>query len=45
MQWVTAELADMTKLFPPNDSAREARLVASLSETDHLPGMDESQIP
>ena len=45
VQWVTAELADMTKLFPPDNAAREARLMASLSEVDHLGDRDESRIP
>ena len=36
VDWVTSELADMTRLFPPDNSAREARLNASLSEVDHL---------
>jgi ADP-heptose:LPS heptosyltransferase len=30
--WATKELAEMTKLFPPDDAAREARLKASLSK-------------
>ena len=36
VQWATAELADMTALYPPDDVAREARLKASLSQIDHL---------
>ena len=36
VQWATAELADMTKLFPSDECAREARLKGSLSEIDHL---------
>ena len=32
----TAELAEMTRLFPPDEAAREARLKASLSDIVHL---------
>jgi hypothetical protein len=31
VEWATRELADMSKLFPPDDAAREARLNANLS--------------
>jgi hypothetical protein len=34
----TAELAEMTRLFPPDEAAREARLQAGLSDVDHLRG-------
>ncbi len=35
-EWVISELADITKLFPPDDAAREARLKAGTSEIDLL---------
>jgi ADP-heptose:LPS heptosyltransferase len=36
VEWATTELAEMTRLFPPDDAAREARLKASLSTIDNL---------
>jgi ADP-heptose:LPS heptosyltransferase len=36
VEWATAELAEMTRLFPPDEAAREARLKASLSDIVHL---------
>jgi hypothetical protein len=36
VEWATAELAEMSKLFPPDKNARGARLLASLSDVDHL---------
>jgi hypothetical protein len=38
VEWATAELADLTRLFPPDQLAREARLKASLSDVDLLRG-------
>lgn len=35
-EWACSELADMTRRFPPDDAAREARLNSSLSDVDHL---------
>jgi ADP-heptose:LPS heptosyltransferase len=35
VDWVTAELTEMTKLFPPDEITRESRLQAGLSEIDH----------
>lgn len=35
-EWVISELAEMTRLFPPDDAAREARLKAGTSEIDLL---------
>ncbi len=36
VEWATAELADMTRLFPAGEAARETRLKASLSDIDLL---------
>jgi ADP-heptose:LPS heptosyltransferase len=36
VEWVTRELADITRLFPPDDAARKARLSANLSDVDLL---------
>jgi len=35
-EWGATELADMTRLFPPDEAAREARLKASQSDVDLL---------
>jgi ADP-heptose:LPS heptosyltransferase len=36
VDWVTSELAEMTKLFPPAEALRESRLQAGISGVDHL---------
>ncbi len=36
VEWTTQELAAMSKLFPPDDAAREARLEANLSDINLL---------
>jgi ADP-heptose:LPS heptosyltransferase len=42
-EWVISELADITKFFPPDDAAREARLKAGTSEIDLLHTDDGAQ--
>ena len=37
VEWATSELAEMTRLFPPDNAAREARLNASLAKVSHIP--------
>lgn len=36
VEWAKSELAEMTRLFPADVQAREARLQASVSQVDHL---------
>ena len=39
IEWATRELADMTKLFPPDDAARDSRLKVGLSNFDLMGGI------